>query len=45
MAGLRGAIYDLTLDKTGFVFKLPVERIQTVNGIPREDVVPEPPKR
>jgi len=42
MAGLRGAIYDLTLDKTGFVFKLPVERIETVDGVPREDVVPKP---
>ncbi|MDE1466852.1 S41 family peptidase [Aurantiacibacter sp. D1-12] len=38
MAGLLGAIYDLRTDRTGFLFKLPAERLYTVNGTPREDV-------
>lgn len=36
MAGLKGAIYDLDLPRTGFRFKLPVEHLSTVGGQPRE---------
>lgn len=43
MAGLRGAIYDLRLEHSGLVLKLPVERLSTVDGIPRERFVPERP--
>ena len=41
MAGLLGAIYDLRLDHSGLVFKLPVERLYSVDGTPREDAVPQ----
>lgn len=37
MAGLLGAIYDLRLE-TGLLFKLPVERLESVDGVPREDI-------
>ena len=40
MAGLRGAVYDLKLAHSGLVLKLPVERLSTVDGTPREAVVP-----
>jgi len=40
MAGLLGAIYDLELDNTGWIFKLPVERLSHVDGRPREDFQP-----
>jgi carboxyl-terminal processing protease len=36
MAGLRGAVYDVTLPKTGLVVKLPAERLSAVDGTPRE---------
>ncbi len=36
MAGLRGAVYDLPLEHSGLVLKLPVERLSTVDGVPRE---------
>jgi len=42
MAQLKGAIYDLSLPASGMVVKIPVERLYTVDGIPREDFVPEP---
>jgi C-terminal processing protease CtpA/Prc len=40
MAGLKGAVYDLTLPSSGLVVKLPVERLYTVDGRPREAFVP-----
>lgn len=40
MAGLRGAVYDVPLDHSGLVLKLPAERVMTVNGLPREGFVP-----
>lgn len=40
MAGLRGAIHDLELGDTGVTVKLPVERLFTVDGTPRENFVP-----
>lgn len=40
MAGLKGAIYDLTLPRSGLGIKLPVERTRTVGGVPRERWVP-----
>lgn len=42
MAGLRGAIYDFRLPASGLVVKLPAERLYTVAGIPREEVVISP---
>lgn len=42
MAGLRGAIYDLRLDHSEGVIKLPVERLSAVDGTPREEFVPSP---
>jgi hypothetical protein len=42
MAGLRGAVYDQRLDHSGLILKLPSERLTTVDGVPREDFVPEP---
>ncbi|MDQ3470931.1 MAG: PDZ domain-containing protein [Pseudomonadota bacterium] len=41
MAGLRGAIYDYKLEKSGMVIKFPVERLFHVNGTPREQFVPQ----
>ncbi len=38
MAGLLGAVYDLTTSNTGLLIKLPIERLYTVGGVPREDV-------
>ena len=40
MAQLKGAIYDFTLPASGLVVKLPVERLYTVQGQPREAFVP-----
>ena len=42
MAGLKGAVYDLTLPKTGLVVKVPAERLTTVGGVPRERWAPPP---
>ena len=42
MAGLRGAVSDLTLSHSGLVLKLPTERLYTVSGTPREAFVPAP---
>jgi len=36
MAGLLGAIYDHRLPRSGLVIKLPTERLQAVDGTPRE---------
>ena len=40
MAGLLGAIYDLRLEHSGLVIKIPVERLYAVDGTPREAFVP-----
>lgn len=40
MAHLLGAIEDIRLPNTGFVFKIPTEQLYTVEGLPREDFVP-----
>lgn len=40
MAGLLGAIYDLRLENSGLVIKIPVERLYAVDGTPREAFVP-----
>lgn len=40
MAGLKGAVYDFDLPKSGLRVKFPAERIYTVAGEPREQVVP-----
>ena len=40
MAGLLGAVYDLRLEHSGLVIKLPVERLYAVDGTPREAFVP-----
>ena len=42
MAGLRGAVSDLTLPHSGLTLKLPTERLYTVSGVPREAFVPAP---
>jgi hypothetical protein len=42
MAGLRGAVTDLTLPRSGLVLKLPTERLFTVGGVPREAFTPAP---
>jgi carboxyl-terminal processing protease len=42
MAGLKGAVYDFDLPKTGLRVKFPAERIYTVAGAPREKVVLKP---
>jgi carboxyl-terminal processing protease len=42
MAGLRGAVYDRRLEHSGFVLKIPAERLYTVAGTPREAFVPRP---
>jgi carboxyl-terminal processing protease len=41
MAGLLGAIYDHKLPNSGFVVKLPTERLYAVNGTPREKFRPK----
>lgn len=40
MAGLRGAVYDHPLGRSGLAIKLPTERLMTVGGAPRESFVP-----
>ena len=40
MAGLLGAVYDLRLEHSGLVLKLPVERLYAVDGTPREAFEP-----
>lgn len=40
MAGLLGAIYDLRLERSGLVIKVPVERLYAVDGTPREAFAP-----
>ena len=42
MAGLKGAVYDFDLPKTGLRVKFPAERLFTVAGQPRELIVPLP---
>lgn len=42
MAGLKGAVYDFDLPKTGLRVKFPAERIYTIAGEPRHRVVPKP---
>ncbi|QTC93240.1 peptidase S41 [Brevundimonas goettingensis] len=42
MAGLRGAVSDLILPRSGLTLKLPTERLYTVSGTPREAFVPAP---
>ena len=42
MAGLKGAVYDFDLPKTGLTVKFPAERLYTVSGQPRQDVVLSP---
>lgn len=39
MAGLLGAVYDLRLERSGLVLKLPAERLYAVDGTPREAFV------
>ena len=40
MAGLRGAISDIVLPRSGLVLKIPTERLYAVDGTPREAFVP-----
>ncbi len=42
MAGLLGAVYDLRLERSGLVIKVPAERLYAVDGTPREDFQPRP---
>ena len=42
MAGLKGAVDDFKLPSSGLTVKLPVERLYTVAGLPREKFVPTP---
>jgi C-terminal processing protease CtpA/Prc len=42
MAHLLGAVEDIHLPNSGMVIKLPTERLYTVDGIPRENFIPEP---
>ncbi len=44
MAGLLGAIYDLNLPHSNFLFKIPSERLLAVDGTAREDFNPSPIK-
>lgn len=41
MAGLRGAVYEYALPNSGFVLKVPAERLYHVDGLPRELFVPD----
>jgi len=45
MAGLLGAVYDLPLEHSGLVIKLPAERVMAVDGTPRELFRPRPRRR
>ena len=40
MAGLKGAVYDFDLPRTGVRVKFPAERLDTVAGQPRQDYAP-----
>lgn len=40
MAGLKGAVYDFDLPKTGLRVKFPAERLYTLNGTPRQALIP-----
>lgn len=40
MAGLKGAVYDFDLPRTGLRVKFPAERLYTITGVPRHHVVP-----
>lgn len=40
MAGLVGAVYDVRLPNTGFVVRIPAERLFHVDGTPREAFLP-----
>lgn len=42
MAGLKGAVYDFDLPRTGLRVKLPAERLFSVAGTPRHRIVPAP---
>lgn len=42
MAGLKGSIEDFTMPDTDLTVKLPTERLFTVDGLPRENFLPEP---
>lgn len=42
MAGLKGAVYDFDLPRTGVRVKFPAERLYSVAGQPRQDFVPSP---
>jgi C-terminal processing protease CtpA/Prc len=41
MAGLNGAIYSYKMPNTGIGFSIPVEKLFHVNGMPRENFVPD----
>ena len=41
MAGLLGALGERTLPHTGFVVRVPAERLYHVDGSPREAYVPQ----
>ena len=41
MAGLRGAVYDYRLERSGQTIKLPTERLYAVDGTPREQFLPK----
>jgi carboxyl-terminal processing protease len=43
MAGLNGSVEDLRVGETDLFVKLPTERLLTVDGLPREAFVPQPP--
>lgn len=40
MAGLLGAVEDISLERTGAVIKLPTERLSAIDGTPREKFIP-----
>ncbi|HEU4333820.1 MAG TPA: S41 family peptidase [Candidatus Eisenbacteria bacterium] len=44
MAGLLGALYQESLPNTGFVARVPAERLYHVDGRPRERFVPRSPR-
>lgn len=41
MAGLLGAIYNFKISNTSIGFQFPVESLYHINGMPREDFLPE----
>ena len=42
MAGLKGAVYDFNLPRTGLTVKFPAERLYTVSAQPRENLILPP---